>query len=212
MNFINEMIEDKREEIAIYESGIFGIKDDIIIPAKCWREFKKLYKDAMSSKNPDKARKALKYYKENKNNIDQIILVKDKKRKMIEDLESIVTSDTLKKNKEKEKEEYNKKWAHRNGKKVTIAEIKSNLLVIVRRRSAEPKVKEKLKEFKAKLVVKYFDEEYKGNVIFEIIDGDQEARVELIDILYEIGGELEEAIPVSVDYGDGDEGCLYIDY
>ena len=85
--------------------------------------------------------------------------------------------------KKKEQEEYNKKWSHRNGQKVTVPEIKKHLMIIIRRLNTNQKTKDDFKKHDAKLVCHVF-EEYNNQVIFEIIDGDQESHMALIDYLY----------------------------
>ena len=84
-------------------------------------------------------------------------------------------------------------------------------MIIVRRLNSEQKTKDDFKKYDAKLICHLF-EDYDNYVIFEMIDGDQESHIALRDYLYTIGEELENILPVGVDYGDGDEGCLYISY
>lgn len=59
------------------------------------------------------------------------------------------------------------------------------------------------------------------DIIYWIFHEDQEFNTDNIDLLYEIGGSLEDSDifkeiknnvgAINIGYGDGDEGCLYID-
>ena len=69
---------------------------------------------------------------------------------------------------------------------------------------------------KIKLTCNIF-EEYNNEVYFEIIQDDEIIRLALSDILWDIGKELEKELEdynftCSCDYGDGDEGCIYVRY
>lgn len=170
-------------------------------------EFKKLYNRAKQTKSENDIVKALEYYKENKKYIKHTTAMQHKANEIERELLKLYEPYR----KKKEQEKYNKKWAHRNGQKVTIPEIKKHLMIIVRRLNSEQKTKDDFKKYDAKLICHLF-EDYDNYVIFEMIDGDQESHMALRDYLYIIGKELENVLPVDVDYGDGDEGCLYISY
>ena len=56
-------------------------------------------------------------------------------------------------------------------------------------------------------------------IIFEIFHEDQEFNIDHLDILYDIGNQLEDSdefkaiseyAGIDIGYGDGDEGCIYV--
>jgi hypothetical protein len=60
-------------------------------------------------------------------------------------------------------------------------------------------------------------EDYDYSITYSIFDGTQEMRIALGDIIYDICDELKDAIDdipcfKYCDSGDGDEGCIYVDF
>ena len=207
MKNINDMIEEKRE--SIYEADNFTgtIKGDLVEPYKAWSSFKKLYKEAIKTREEQKCRECIDFYDKNKNIIEKIPYIDTKASKMRSEIASIL--------KEYETKRVEQRWQNR--KRTNVAEIKKQLMIIVRRYNNDPEVIAELKRLKAhKLVCHIFEEnEYKnGNkeVVFEICTDDQEIRIKLHGIIYKLGEELENILDVSVSTGDGDEGCLYVIY
>jgi len=207
MNYIDELIEQKRE--SIYESGLFdgSIKKELIEPYKAWTAFKKLYKEAIKTKDEQKCKECVDLYDKNKKIIEMLPYVDRKASKMRSEVAKILTEYNTKRAEER--------WANR--KQTNVVEIKKQLMIIVRRYNNDPKVVAELKRLKAhKLVCHIFEEnEYKNGhkeVIFEICNDNQEIRIKLHGIIYSIGEELEKVLDVSVTTGDGDEGCLYVTY
>lgn len=63
-----------------------------------------------------------------------------------------------------------------------------------------------------KLICDIF-EESNEELIVEIIDGSQEIRITLGSIVYDIANAISIKYPqLNVETGDGDEGCIYLNY
>ena len=99
-----------------------------------------------------------------------------------------------------------------------LKSLESDIKYIIKLIYSDPKYKKELanayknKEYVfTKLYCSIFDYGNK-DAIFEIIDGDQDARLALSEYLYIIGEALEKVYTVSCGYGDGDEGCIYINF
>lgn len=202
--YVNVLIEEKREEIISESGSIFDIKNDI----KSTNEykiytFKKLYKVAKQTRKEKDIDNAIKYYESNKM-INYHIKSLEKLYKELLSMKNVFIA-------KRNEINYKKKWAHRNGKDVTISEIGSHLKVIIDKYNKDPECIKDCDKYNANLICDLF-ESGRNDCIYQIIDGDQEANCKMLKWSYKIGKQLEDELPVSVEYGDGDEGCLYIEF
>lgn len=95
-------------------------------------------------------------------------------------------------------------------------EIKKILASIVKKYQIDDNTRLELAKYKATLCCKVF-EEYEFGISFIICDDSQDVRINISSIISSIADELEEIIndklkhSYSVNTGDGDEGCIYIE-
>lgn len=195
MSYIDDIIERKRESIC--ESDGISIYTTFIT-------FKRMYKKAISSKNEKDIKEALDYYKNNKYKFKSMSILEDKANDMARELENILKE----RNAIKSRESWN------NRKKVTVSDIKRKLMIIIRQTNNDPNVIKELERLKAKKFVCHVFEESEDEVIFEVSEDDQEIRIKLSGIIYGIAEDLEKAMypSISCNTGDGDEGCIYVNY
>lgn len=195
MKYINEMIKNKRESIC--ESDNISVYANFIT-------FKRMYKKAIESKNEKDIRDALKYYKDHSFEFKSITYLDHKAKDMANELENIL----------KEKYSANAKESWNNRKKVTVTDIKRELMIIVRRYNNDPKVIAELKKYKANKFVCHIFEEFDDEVSFEVCKEDQEIRIKLHGIIYSMAEDLEKAMypSITTDTGDGDEGCIWVQF
>lgn len=195
MNYIDDIIEQKRKSIC---------EADGISVYATFITFKRMYKKAISSKDEKDIKEALDYYKDHKYEFKSMTILEHKANDMAKELESIL----------KERDASRAKEAWNNRKKVTISDIKRQLMIIIRQTNNDPNVVKELKRLKAKNFVCHIFEESKEEVIFTVCEDDQEIRIELSGIIYDIADDLEKAMypSISCSAGDGDEGCIYVRY
>lgn len=193
MNYIENFIENKRKEI-------LNEADSIAIYAR-FIEFKKLYKKAIQSKEEKDVRKALKFYKDFNYEFRKVTYIDHKAKDLLKDLNSLLI-------------EIEQKNAIMGKKKITVADIKRQLMIIVKRYNNDPKIIADLKKYKAKKFVCHIFEEYENEVYFEVSEDNQEIRINISGIIYDMAQDLEKALSpsISCDTGDGDEGCIYVSF
>jgi len=83
---------------------------------------------------------------------------------------------------------------------------------IIQKFNNDPKIKEILRKNNATLTCEIF-EEYDNEISFTVCDNDQQIRINISDVIHDIAEELEKEYDkknISVNIGDGDEGCVYI--
>ena len=195
MNYIDDIIEQKRKSIC--EADGISIYANFIT-------FKRMYKKAISSKNEKDIKEALDYYKNHKYEFRSITALEHKANDMARELENIL----------KERDAVRAKESWDNRKKVTVSDIKRQLMIIIRQTNNDHNVIKELKRLKAKKFVCHIFEESKNEVVFEVCEDDQEIRIKLSGIIFGIAEDLEKAMypSISCSSGDGDEGCIYVKY
>lgn len=195
MKNIDDIIQNKREYIA--EADGISIYATFIT-------FKRMYKKAISSKNVKDIKEALDYYKDHKYEFKSITALDHKAKDMANELENIL----------KEKDSVNVKKAWNNRKKVTVIDIKRELMIIVRKYNNDPKIIAELKKHKANKFICHIFEEFDNEVSFEVCDEDQDIRIKLHGIIYSMAEDLEKTMYPSIktSTGDGDEGCIYVEF
>lgn len=192
MSYINDIIEQKRESIC--EADGISIYATFIT-------FKRMYKKAIQSKNEKDVREALKYYKDHSFEFKSITFVDHKAKDMAKELDNILKEiDTIK--------------AKEGKKKLTVSDIKRELMIIVRRYNNDPKIISELKKHKANKFICHIFEEYDNEVSFEVSKDDQEIRIKISGIIYDMAQDLEKSLApsISCDTGDGDEGVIWVTY
>lgn len=205
--YIENLIENRRK--IIYESELLDLTKKIYKSNKIRTviEFKRLYNKAKETKKEEDIKKAIDYYNKN---IKEGLNFSKEIEKMYNELEALYKSCLNK----KKQDVYNKKWAHRNNKKVTVSEIEYHLRNIVNKLKENKKCIEDFNKYHAKLIVKnVFEDSNENYVEFQIIYGNQEACCDLDDYLYKIKDRLETELPINVECTNDDktyEGCLYI--
>lgn len=192
MSYIDDIIERKRESIC--EADRISIYATFVT-------FKRMYKKAVQSKNEKDVREALKYYKDHSFEFKSITFIDHKAKDMAKELNNILKEiDTIK--------------AKEGKKKLTVSDIKRELMIIVRRYNNDPKIISELKKHKASKFVCHIFEEYDNEVSFEVSKDDQEIRIKISGIIYDIAQDLEKSLApsISCDTGDGDEGVIWVSY
>lgn len=186
-SFITEIINKRRESIR----EAFGDNLARFI------EFKRLYDEAIRTKDIEKIKKALKFYNDHKEQIMKSYSWK-KAIQMAKELQNLLNDYYTK----------NKIDVNLNAEKIKKV-LKSIIMVY----NNNQKIVARLQKYKISKLHCIIFEEGDKDCIFEIIvNVDQLVRSELSDIIYDIGKDLEKKLPVATDIGDGDEGCLYINW
>ena len=192
MSYIDDIIERKRESIC--EADGISIYATFIT-------FRRMYKKAVQTKDEKDVRDALKYYKDHSFEFKSMTSIEHKAKDMVIELNNIL------KNIEDVK-------AKEGKKKLTVSDIKRELMIIIRRYNNDPKIISELKKYKANKFICHIFEEYDNEVSFEVSKDDQEIRIKISGIIYDIAQDLEKSLApsISCDTGDGDEGIILVTY
>ena len=189
--YVDTLISTKKYDI-INEADIFAVYARFM-------EFKQLHKKAIESKDEKDVRKALKFYKDFNYEFKQYTSIDHKAKTLANELNKLLA-------------EIEQKNASIGKKKITVADIKRQLMIIVKRYNNDPKIIAELKKYKAKKFVCHIFEEYDNEVYFEVSEDNQEIRINIAGIIYDMAKDLEKTLSPSItcDTGDGDEGCIYV--